>query len=424
MDHRRLVTRSVLLALALFVLGVPAARSQDGGRTVSDGTRSLSASQTEALDPSGQVVSVSGAGYPEDKGIYVALCAIPAAGQRPSPCGGGRGDATTGTGASLWIGTYPPGSGKESATPYGPGGTFSGTLAVAPEIAPGVDCRQVRCAIVTRADHTRTSDRSLDLFLPVTFASAPPATSTPTTAPPPAPTVTTTIPPLQPTQVAPVAAVAADGRSVSDGVRSLRAEVVEDLDPTGTKVLVSGRGFDVAKGVYVALCAVPQPDADLPPGAAAPPGPCAAGDPATSRWISSNPPAYGADLAVPYGEGGSFEAELVLRAEIDADHDCRRVACALATRHDDANAADRTQDLLLPVTFAASAPAAPAAGADRATPQTALAADEGANGGGGGVPLAIGLGAAAAAGGGALVLRRRSRHRRAASAAAGPAGTP
>jgi hypothetical protein len=401
---------TALLALGLLVVGATAAVAQDGaapatslssdGRTVTDGTRSLSASQTRNLDPAGQVVSVSGAGFAIEKGIYVAFCVIPPTDQKPTPCGGGRGDASTESGASLWFGTYPPGSGKDSATPYAPGGSFSGTMALAPEIAPGLDCRQVRCAIVTRADHTRASDRSLDLFLPVTFAAASAPGTTPTTAPPPAPPVTTTIPPLQPTQVAPVATVAADGRSISDGTRTLSAVDSTDLDPEGATVRVTGSGFDTGKGIYVALCAIPTADPALPAGAATPPGPCSAGTEGESLWVSSNPPDYGTDLAVPYGDGGSFRAELVLQAAIDADHDCREVACALATRNDDTNAEDRTQDLLLPVSFAAAS-----------APGTALAADSHrSDGGGSAVPIALGAsGAAVLAAAAAVILRRRSR---------------
>ena len=34
------------------------------------------------------------------------------------------------------------------------------------------DCREVRCAVVTRADHTRSEDRSQDVRVPVSFASS------------------------------------------------------------------------------------------------------------------------------------------------------------------------------------------------------------------------------------------------------------
>ncbi|MDO0934797.1 hypothetical protein QQY66_25095 [Streptomyces sp. DG2A-72] len=32
----------------------------------------------------------------------------------------------------------------------------------------------------------------------------------------------------------------------------------------------------------------------------------------SSAWISSDPPDYGEDLAIPYGDGGSFEVELTV----------------------------------------------------------------------------------------------------------------
>src|SRR5690606_12035619 len=76
---------------------------------------------------------------------------------------------------------------------YGPGGSFTVTLQLSPEISPGLDCKVVRCAIVTRNDHTRGSDRSQDLMLPVTFSTAAVAPPPPTTAvPPSAPTTMAT----------------------------------------------------------------------------------------------------------------------------------------------------------------------------------------------------------------------------------------
>ncbi len=164
-----------LLALGLVVL--PA--SPGGAETATDGTRTLTVSQATGLDPAGQMVRVTGSGYDTFKGIYVAFCVVPAPGQAPSPCGGGV-DMAGGSGASHWISSNPPPYGQGVATPYGPGGSFDVTVAVSAMLNATVDCRVVQCAIVTRNDHTRASDRAQDVVIPVHFASPatpPPASS-------------------------------------------------------------------------------------------------------------------------------------------------------------------------------------------------------------------------------------------------------
>jgi hypothetical protein len=70
-----------------------------------------------------------------------------------------------------------------------------------------------------------------------------------------------------------------------------------------------------------------------------------------SAWISSNPPEFGKELARPYKRGGSFEVELLIKPVIDSQTDCRIVSCAIMSRNDDTAASDRSQDLILPVTF-------------------------------------------------------------------------
>lgn len=416
-----LATLTALAALAVTTAAparaqetsAPATSLSNGGRTVSDGARSLSISQAAGLDPAGQTISVSGQGYPTDKGIYVAFCVIPPTNLPPTPCGGGRGDQGGGEGdSSLWVSSNPPVYAVGVPTPYGPDGTFSGTLTIGAALAEGTDCREVRCAVVSRADHTRSSDRSLDLFVPVTFGEIPsppadPGTPT-TTEPPPAPTVPTTVPALDPKQVAPPGTISSDARSITAGAATLRASQVTDLDPEGTEVEVDGSGFDPGRGVFVALCALPDPDPTLAPGASPKPGPCTVGGEGAATWVSSNPPDYGADLAVPYGEGGAFTAELLLRAVIDGEHDCREVGCAIVTRNDDANPDDRTQDLYLPVAFA---PTSPDAEVDQA-PEQVSSARPSDDGGGGLAPVAVvGAAGVTALGAGAAVVARRRRGR-------------
>jgi hypothetical protein len=122
------------------------------------------------------------------------------------------------------------------------------------------------------------------------------------------------------------------------------------LDPSGTTVTVTGRGFDTGKGIYVALCVKPaKGQAPTPCGG----GADTSGSTSASAWVSSNPPPYGTNLAIPYGSGGTFRVRLDVSALIGSI-DCRSTACVMATRNDHTRSSDRSQDVLVPVTFARS----------------------------------------------------------------------
>ena len=137
----------------------------------------------------------------------------------------------------------------------------------------------------------------------------------------------------------------------------LEVDRVEQLDPNGDVVRVRGSGFDMGVGIYVALCVIDGIEAD------APPTPCGGGADVegtggASIWISDTPPPYGVGLALPYGPGGTFDVELAVSARI-GDVDCRERACGVVTRADHLRRSDRSQDVVVPVTFA---------GADRRGP--------------------------------------------------------
>ncbi|HMJ77963.1 MAG TPA: hypothetical protein VK507_18420, partial [Iamia sp.] len=191
----------------------PSAPVSADGLQASDGQRTLRVGRSQGLSPAGEQVGVAGSGYDVGKGIYVAFCVVTPPTTAPSPCGGGI-DQTGATGASAWVSSDPPSYGVGLATPYGPGGSFSVTITVAPVIADGFDCRQIQCAIVSRNDHIRTGDRTQDIFVPVTFAAgdapppvtAPPGTTPPSTAPPSTAPPTTIAPPPAPTTTAPAPA--------------------------------------------------------------------------------------------------------------------------------------------------------------------------------------------------------------------------
>lgn len=123
----------------------------------------------------GEALLVRGTGFDVNKGIYIAFCLDTGPGNVPTPCGGGV-DTSGTSGASQWISSNPPSYGTELAKPFGPGGTFEVTVAVSARIgvegAEGGlhDCAVETCAVLTRADHTRTGDRSADVRVPVAFA--------------------------------------------------------------------------------------------------------------------------------------------------------------------------------------------------------------------------------------------------------------
>lgn len=329
----------------------PATSVSADGRTATDGTRTLSASQATDIAPSGQTVTVTGSGYDTYKGVYVAFCVIPPTNSTPTPCGGGV-DKTGTTGASGWFSSNPPPEGVGLALPYGPGGSFSVAVNLSPMIN-NVDCRRVRCAIVTRNDHTRGSDRGQDIFLPVTFAepgapSDPSGPVVPDAPDGPAPTVTTTTTTTVVDQAlpAPVVTLSADGRTATAGTITLEVSKATELDPVGEPVTVAGTGFDEAKGIGVAFCVIG------PEGAA--PGPCADGSPLASSavaWISSDSTPEAA-AALPFGPNGSFDLTVATSPTI-GDVDCRQVSCGVVTSNDASRPSDRSQDIIIPVTFAA-----------------------------------------------------------------------
>ena len=142
--------------------------------------------------------------------------------------------------------------------------------------------------------------------------------------------------------------------TTTDGVRTLTVSKSRELDGSGDSVTVEGAGYDTTKGIYVALCVrTPKGTAPTPCGG----GADRAGTGGASVWISSNPPAYGVKLAIPYGPNGSFRVEFAVGPRINDTIDCRAVECAIVTKSDHTIYSDRSQDLEIPVTFTGTAPA-------------------------------------------------------------------
>ncbi|MCM2390049.1 PT domain-containing protein [Streptomyces albipurpureus] len=166
---RRIAAAALPLAVGLTAAGP--AHAADPGEATGPTGQKLTVSATENIDPAGQKVTVTGSGYALDQGIYLAVCAVPKAGEAPSPCLGGT-DMSGTSGSSYWISNNPPDYAKDLVKPFtvqsdGKGG-FSLELTIKAKDS-SADCTQRACAVVTRADHTHSADRDQDVIVPVTF---------------------------------------------------------------------------------------------------------------------------------------------------------------------------------------------------------------------------------------------------------------
>lgn len=164
----------VALLTFLLALMVPIIHGTPGtAETVKSSGKQLTVTPAKDLASNGATLRVRGKGFNPNVGIYVALCVTPKLGsaQAPGPCGGGVNVEGTSP-ASAWISSNPPGYGKSLAIAYKKGGRFNIKLTVSPMIGD-IDCRVTSCAVVTRADHTRSFDRQSDVFVPVSFKKAP-----------------------------------------------------------------------------------------------------------------------------------------------------------------------------------------------------------------------------------------------------------
>lgn len=148
-----------------------------------------------------------------------------------------------------------------------------------------------------------------------------------------------------------------DGRTRSITVRGESGGAV---DPgalaVGDRIVVEGSGFDASQGIYVAVCVVPASPAEKP-------GPCVGGAPqeaqdaeahhgevqwAASNWINDDW-AWRLFGSRSYDDAadGTFTAYLELADP--GEIDCSAEQCAIVTRNDHTAAADRVQDVYLPI---------------------------------------------------------------------------
>jgi hypothetical protein len=130
----------------------------------------------------------------------------------------------------------------------------------------------------------------------------------------------------------------------------------------GQKLIVTGTGFNGRQGIYVAICAIPA-DPKLKP------GPCIGGVPdqqqqdvaagavqyAPSNWINDDWAwkIFGA-RSFDDVEGGTFTAYVEVGEPVTTELDCTVTACGIYSRNDHTALRDRSQDLYVPVGFAAA----------------------------------------------------------------------
>lgn len=158
-----------------------------------------------------------------------------------------------------------------------------------------------------------------------------------------------------------VTATGDDGRERTLSVAT-ESGAVPDLSAVraGDHLVVTGAGYDGQRGLYVAVCRIPD-ELD------AKPGPCLGGvgsqevedfEEGVVQWAPSNwiNEAFAWRLfgARSFDDTttGAFTAYIEVPAAADGNVDCMVEACGLYTRNDHTAAGDRVQDLYVPLTWA------------------------------------------------------------------------
>jgi len=134
------------------------------------GRPKLTVSQTTNLNPNGTSVTVRGSGYDITKGVYVIVCTQAAPGPQSTCVGGINIDGSSPS--SVWVSSNPPSYAIGLTTEFQPDGSFNIALRVVAK-SGDLDCTLVKCGVVTRSDHLRYTDRTQDVFVPITFNTNP-----------------------------------------------------------------------------------------------------------------------------------------------------------------------------------------------------------------------------------------------------------
>ena len=251
-----------LLAVAPGAHGIEGPVSGDGPEG-----QKVTVTRATGLDPTGAEVTVTGEGFDDSIGIYVAVCVDNGPEKRPTPCLGGV-DMSGATGSSGWFSSNPPSYGKDLAQPFGPGGSFELTTTVVAQDNL-TDCLDEAaapdgCVLATFADHTRIDNRSADVRIPLTFAA--PGTAEPTGATT-APAETTGAAETAPPTTGGPAASSASPVSASSNVTSPSATSADSASG-GAPLVWGGVGAVVVLGGIAFLLARRRTAAT--PGGAAP----------------------------------------------------------------------------------------------------------------------------------------------------------
>lgn len=162
MRLKSLISSLMIAALLMTPLPAQASRKTEIGP---ERQRLIAAQTTRLVD--GQTVRVTGTNYNRRVGIYVAFCEVPRRGQLPTNCAGGANLEGEGQ-SSYWISNNPPRYAKGLTRNFTVRGGFIVDLKVSRFIG-NTDCAVKRCAILTRADHTRSNYRKADVVIPVSF---------------------------------------------------------------------------------------------------------------------------------------------------------------------------------------------------------------------------------------------------------------
>ena len=161
------VSQTVSTALTTTLPRTPVSTTKLTTTTVGSTSRpKLSVSQTTNLNPNGTSVTVRGTGYDITKGVYVIVCTQAAPGPQSTCVGGINIDGSSAS--SVWINSQPPSYAAGLTTAFQPDGSFSVVLLVVAK-SGALDCTVLKCGVVTRSDHLRYTDRTQDVFVPITF---------------------------------------------------------------------------------------------------------------------------------------------------------------------------------------------------------------------------------------------------------------
>jgi hypothetical protein len=166
---QKTLTRFIAVALALSVAasGSPAKAASNSTAVTAKGSKgqTLRVSATKDIKD-GTAVTVVGKGYDTKTGIYLTYCVVPKKGKRPELCG--PFDVTGQSNDSYWISNNPPIYAALFVDRFSDKGTFKLNIKVK-RFIDSYDCKKLKCAVLTRADHTDSSNRSADVIVPVTI---------------------------------------------------------------------------------------------------------------------------------------------------------------------------------------------------------------------------------------------------------------